>query len=233
MADATNAPTPDGAAGQGSSAPTTPDGAGQRSGEPIRDMAEFQRVVQQRDELKTKFADLEKQFGEIKSKADADALAKNKAEGNTAAVVETLQKQLDETKTLLADATSKLTEAGRRDRRRVITDVVLSAADPAHQEVLRHALVGLAEAGELDLNAEDASSEGAKVLGKLTKRFPAYFRKEGAATGGSPAGPTASLPPNVQWGDLTPEQRERMTDDDFSKLFGRDRAATQQRRGIW
>lgn len=238
MADATNTPTPDGAAGQGTNTQAAPDGgAPAGDGHEVRNWDDAKRAIQQRDQYKTDLANLRKELGELKTKAEADALGKSKAEGNLQAVIDAQQAKIDTLGKELADASSKIEEAGRRDRRRIIADAVVGAASPEHHETVRLMLSGLVDSGEINVNADDPVAEATKAVGLFTKRFPGLARKDVATPGAAPAGATPTVAAGTQWADLTPEQQRRFEADPeaFSKAFGRQSHATSdgKRKSAW
>lgn len=208
-----------GATGSGAPPPGSTANAGGNEGgdgsEPLRNVGELKKTIKQRDRYKEERDALQSKISKLEN---GDLLAENEA---LRLQINDFSQKFETLKTADAEKASKLEEQNRAGRRTAITDVILSRAHPEHRDDLRLMLSGLHEAKELDLYAEDTNTEGGKALEKLAKRYPKYFRAaDGAPQGGTPGAPSRSYGNPQSWMDLTPEQRESMSQEDFNKLFG-------------
>lgn len=175
----------------------------------------MKKLIKARDRYKGEAATLREQLSKLEN---GDLVAENEA---LRSQINELTQTTDSLKAADAAKAAALEENTRVGRRREITDVILGRAHPEHADEVRLMLPGLHEAKALDLYAEDTNAEGGKALEMLAKRYPKYFRAaDGAPQGGSPGGPGRSYGNPQTWMDLTPEQRESMSQEDFNKHFG-------------
>jgi hypothetical protein len=187
-------------------------------------MDDVRKIVTQRETLKTENQQLRDRIQQLEGKGSGGGGEGRQQQGQQQ------QQQGGEPKTVDQIVEAKLAERdnerARLDRRKAITDVILNNAHPQHKDALRLMLPSLHEAKELNLDAEDTTSESDKALDKLRKKFPGYFRPQGPGAGGTQDGASADLE-GVEWMQLTPEEQRSMSPEDFRKRF----ASGQRRRG--
>lgn len=199
----------------GSPAQGTPAG-----GDPIRNWDEVRKIIHDRDELKSEVRDLramveglgEKLTTLVKPPADA-----GKPDGQSSAPKSPLEEQLEQIASKVNALASKDEHAAKSERRRAITDAVISQASEGSRELVRGALATLAIDGAIDLYAERTQDEVDKALAKLRASHPGAFA---SSTNGMPA-PGAKhniIPEGVALHELTAEQLARLSDEDFSKM---------------
>jgi len=108
------------------------------------------------------------------------------------------------------------TSADKAARRKTITSAIVDQAAPAHREAIRAHLTAMAFDGEADIYAENTQAEIDRASAKLRARFPGAFATAGDGRA-APAGQHDMIPPGVELHELTREQLERMSPEDFAK----------------
>lgn len=188
--------------------PTTGDDA------PIRNWGDVKRllgeVVPGREEIKDLRSTLDAlvgKIGELAAPAKVDPPAGNVSpEAQQLAALTAKINELDEAKR----------SGDKAERRRKITAAIVDQAQPAHREAIRTQLAAMAFDGEVDLFAEDIAGESARALAKIRARTPGAFAP--ASDGRmAPAGQHEMIPAGVELHELTREQLERMSPEDFAK----------------
>jgi hypothetical protein len=178
-------------------------------------MNDVRKIITQRETLKTENQQLKDRILQLEGKGSGAGGEGRQQQGQQ-------QQQGGEAPTVDQIVDSKLAERdkerARLDRRKAITDVILDNAHPQHKDALRLMLPSLHEAKEIDLHAEDTTSETDKALDKLRKKFPGFFRPIGPGAGGTQRGASADLE-GVEWMQLSPEEQRAMSPEDFRKRF--------------
>ncbi len=169
--------------------------------------AELRKATTQRDEWK----------GKVREQELAEA---QDLQGQ----VEALQQQLSEKAKAETAALEQLQERDRLDRRRQFVDAILSRVPDGKREDFRLMLAGLEQNGDVVIPDENPTEAAAAELEKLADRYPGWF-SGGSGSVGSPAGPGGGPLP-AEWSALTPEQKEALSDEDFSKRYGNQRKKT-------
>lgn len=227
--------SPDGQTANGSGAQGA---AGE--GEEIKDWADVKKAFAKRDELKGEVKDLRTLVEGIGQKLEQlakppaagqqqqgqqPAAGQGQQQGQPAGAQQGAEApkpgSLEETVANLAKVVNGLatdkSDVKKAERRKTVEDTVAAAAKPEHRELVRGALAMLALDGDVDLHAEDSAAQVSKALEKLRAKNPGHFAQ---ATGSAPApaGQQNPIPPNAQAHELTPEQLNRLSDEEFSKL---------------
>ena len=183
---------------------TTPEPS-TRVGEPVRDWAEVQKIIDQRDEEKQARIALEQRLAALEGKVAAppppappsDPLAAVKAE------IEAIKAQG--------------LEAAKAQCRAAIEAAVLAHAGEKDRETVRLMLSGLGSTGAVDLTSEDVGGTTARALEKLRANSPGMFTVPGSS---APADSIRHgvVPEGTPLHEYTREQLDLVSDEDFSKI---------------
>lgn len=209
--------------------------AGDGSVEDIQNWADVKKAFAKRDELKGQVTELRtlvegigqklEQLGKTPPAGQPPAgqqqqgqpTGQQQQQGGEAPKPTGLEAQVSELATIVKGLATKEADGVKAQRRKTIEDTVIAAAKQDVRDLVRGELAMLALDGAIDLHAEDTAGQVDKALAKLRAKNPGHFA---AASGSAPAptGQQNPIPPNAQPHELTPEQLNRLSDEEFSKL---------------
>lgn len=178
------------------------------------DAAEYWRVqaqkaFEERDQYKGKVREYEERDGK-----------------DLASELEAVKQELAAKAEAEAAALGQLQEHKRMEVRRQFVDAILSRVPDGRRDEVRLMLSGLEKEGQLSIPDDDPVKAAEAAMTQLADRYPGWF-SGGSSGPGKQSGPGVQYP--GEWNQLTPEQQETISDEDFSKFYGRGRPRTTRK----